>query len=266
MIPVLLTAFAVGATAAAAQGVRPAASPRMCTSRLPCAAATRTDPHDPTGTLRLSRSGQRVTATGVAYDPDTTASIRISYRVDAGPWHTTTAGLRTPRAPIAGEHGYRLSWALSYRTHTVCVLALNVSAGTDHTSLGCPRIVVARPLRLNHEIAAYAKTFVGRYPYAYGGRSPATGFDCSGLTYYVYRHFGRRIAGTAQAQYGEFRRLTRDAARPGDLVFFHSGPRSVFHVGVYEGAHMMVAAATPQDGIRFQSIWSNDVTYGTVTH
>jgi hypothetical protein len=40
----------------------------------------------------------------------------------------------------------------------------------------------------------------------------------------------------------------------------------VFHVGVYEGSTMMVAAATPQDGIRYQSIWSSNVSYGTITH
>jgi hypothetical protein len=119
---------------------------------------------------------------------------------------------------------------------------------------------------LNALIAAYAKTFVGKYPYVYGGRSPASGFDCSGLTYYIYRQYGRTIATTAQGQYNQFRRIALSYARPGDLVFFHDGSGYVFHVGVYEGSNMMVAAATPQDGIRYQSIWSSNVTYGTVTH
>ena len=119
---------------------------------------------------------------------------------------------------------------------------------------------------VNQQIGAYAKTFVGRYPYVSGGSSPATGFDCSGLTSYIYRHFGRTIASTAQGQYNQFRRLTRSSAWPGDLVFFHDGSGYVFHVGVYEGANMMVAAATPQDGIRYQSIWSSNVTFGTITH
>ena len=39
-------------------------------------------------------------------------------------------------------------------------------------------------------IAAYAETFVGRYRYHWGGISPRTGFDCSGLTSYIYRHYG----------------------------------------------------------------------------
>ncbi len=118
----------------------------------------------------------------------------------------------------------------------------------------------------NQLIAAYAKTFVGRYPYVYGGQSPTTGFDCSGLTYYIYRHYGRLIATTAQGQYNQFRRIGLSDARPGDLIFFHDGSGYVFHVGVYEGSNMMVAAATPQDGIRYQGIWSSNVTYGTITH
>ena len=38
------------------------------------------------------------------------------------------------------------------------------------------------------EIVEYAKKFLG-YDYVYGGASPKTGFDCSGLTYYVYKQF-----------------------------------------------------------------------------
>ena len=122
------------------------------------------------------------------------------------------------------------------------------------------------PATLNQQIATYAETFVGKYPYTDGGTSPATGFDCSGLTQYVYQHYGRTIARTAQAQYGQFRQIPLSSALPGDLVFFHDDTGYVFHVGVYEGSNMMVAAATPQDGIRYQSIWSSNVSYGTTTH
>ena len=48
------------------------------------------------------------------------------------------------------------------------------------------------------EIADYALQFVG-YPYVYGGSSPK-GFDCSGLTSYVYRQFGYSINRTASGQ------------------------------------------------------------------
>ena len=120
----------------------------------------------------------------------------------------------------------------------------------------------------NQQIASYARTFPGHYRYTYGGRSPRTGFDCSGLVYYIYNHYGlgRPTDTNAQGQYRRFRRISRSAARPGDLVFFHDGSGYVFHDGIYEGKNMMVAAATPQDGIRYQRIWSNTVTFGTITH
>lgn len=137
-------------------------------------------------------------------------------------------------------------------------LAGDVPVPADYLGVGAPQTV-------DQQIAGYARTFVGRYPYTYGGASPATGFDCSGLTSYVYRHYGLAIARTTQSQYGQFRQIPRSAARPGDLVFFHDSG-SVFHVGVYEGSGMMVSAATPQDGIRYQTIWSSNVTFGTITH
>jgi cell wall-associated NlpC family hydrolase len=129
-----------------------------------------------------------------------------------------------------------------------------------------------RKTAFNQTAAAFAKKLVGDR-YAFGGTSPA-GFDCSGLTQYVYRHTGggKSIQRTAEAQYLQFRRIAKSAARPGDLVFFHDtgSPSSyVYHVGVYEGgSSMMVAAATSSEGVVFQSFtWAGDtVTFGTITH
>ena len=121
----------------------------------------------------------------------------------------------------------------------------------------------------NQKTAAYVQTFVGRVRYEYGGTSPRTGFDCSGLTQYVYRHYGKSIPRTADGQFLHFRRESRSRAWGGDLVFFHenSNPNSyVYHVGVYEGSNRMVSAANASEGIRWQTIWSSDVTFGTITH
>ena len=117
--------------------------------------------------------------------------------------------------------------------------------------------------------ATYAKRFIG-VPYVYGGTSPA-GFDCSGLTQYVYRHFGKRINRTAEDQFLQFRRISKARAWGGDLVFFHvsSDPSSyVYHVGIYEGGNSMVAATTYGSGVEWQSFtWAgNTVTFGTITH
>ena len=137
-----------------------------------------------------------------------------------------------------------------------------------------PKRVLKRsvPVTWNTVAAALARRLVGD-PYSYGGTSPATGFDCSGLTQFVYRHAGRgrSIQRTANEQFLQFREISRASARPGDLVFFHetSNPYSfVYHVGVYEGGGEMVAAATYGEGVRFESFtWGGDtVTFGTITH
>jgi cell wall-associated NlpC family hydrolase len=121
----------------------------------------------------------------------------------------------------------------------------------------------------NQRTSSYVKTFIGKVPYVYGGSSPRSGFDCSGLTQYVYGHYGRWIPRTAEGQFLHFRRESKGAAWGGDLVFFHenSNPNSpVYHVAVYEGGNSIVSATDPASGIIWQTIWSSDVTFGTISH
>ncbi len=121
----------------------------------------------------------------------------------------------------------------------------------------------------NQQVAAYVKRLEG-VPYSYGGTTPA-GFDCSGLTLYVYRHFHKNLARTADAQFRQFKRISKSHALPGDLVFFHdsSDPGSyVYHVGVYEGGQYMVDAPHSGTTVSWQSFaWAgNTVTFGTISH
>jgi cell wall-associated NlpC family hydrolase len=127
----------------------------------------------------------------------------------------------------------------------------------------------AHTLSFNQKTATYVKTFVGNVPYTYGGSSPRSGFDCSGLTQYVYGHYGKSIPRTAQEQFEHFRSESRSHAWGGDLVFFHenSSPGSpVYHVAIYEGGDHIVSATDPAQGIAWQTIWTPDVTFGTITH
>jgi cell wall-associated NlpC family hydrolase len=127
------------------------------------------------------------------------------------------------------------------------------------------------PATWNTVAANLAKTLIGD-PYEYGGTSTA-GFDCSGLTQWVYRHTGqgKAIDRLAEEQFLEFKQISKADARPGDLVFFHdtTDPDSyVYHVGVYEGGGDMVAATTTGGDVQLQSFaWAGDtVTFGTITH
>jgi murein DD-endopeptidase len=90
------------------------------------------------------------------------------------------------------------------------------------------------------KIAKLAEAQVGS-PYRYGGDSP-TGFDCSGLVYYVYTQAGVSVPRTAEAQFDHLPRVERRDLQPGDLVFFRGEGNGGLHVGVYIGSGWFVHA------------------------
>jgi cell wall-associated NlpC family hydrolase len=166
--------------------------------------------------------------------------------------------------------------AVAIGVPAVSVIALPAAASAAPVAASRPMFVIPQPpaaapvkVTLNQELAAYSKRLEG-VPYVYGGTS-LKGFDCSGLTQYVYKHYGRGIPRTANEQFKAFRAVSRAGARPGDLIFFHvsSNPGSyVYHVGVYEGGDDMVAASTGAGRVIWESYaWAGDtVTFGTITH
>ncbi len=81
-----------------------------------------------------------------------------------------------------------------------------------------------------------AKTQLGRM-YRYGGSSPATGFDCSGLMMWSWAQVGVSLPRTSRSQYASTQRIPMSQIQPGDLVFYGS---PVYHVGMYVGGGMMI--------------------------
>ncbi len=94
-------------------------------------------------------------------------------------------------------------------------------------------------------------------PYAWGGRGPATGFDCSGLVAHVLREGGGlRVQGTA-ADLGRLSRpIDRTDLQPGDLVFFNTLGARHSHVGVYVGDGRFVHASNPRTRVRIDALSS----------
>src|SRR5205814_8747018 len=94
-------------------------------------------------------------------------------------------------------------------------------------------------------VVAVAQQYLGM-PYAWGGASPATSFDCSGLVQWSYAQVGVRLPRTAQMQFDATARVPTDQLQPGDLVFFrntyYSPGEPITHVGIYLGDGQMVNA------------------------
>ncbi|MEW6581197.1 MAG: NlpC/P60 family protein [Actinomycetota bacterium] len=100
------------------------------------------------------------------------------------------------------------------------------------------------------DVAAYALRFLG-VPYVWGGEDPARGFDCSGLTKYVWAAFGVSMAHYTVSQWRAFRRVPRGEELPGDLVFFAgSGGEPPAHMGLYIGGGRFVHAPHRGDVVR----------------
>jgi cell wall-associated NlpC family hydrolase len=122
----------------------------------------------------------------------------------------------------------------------LCALAFAAPASAGHRRAE----PTERPqVKRGEKIARFAKTFIG-VRYVYGGSSPRTGFDCSGLVAYVYHHFGVSLPHYTVALFGRGHRVGRKAMRPGDLVFFNG----LGHVGIYVGHGRFVHA--PHSGTR----------------
>ena len=105
------------------------------------------------------------------------------------------------------------------------------------------------------------------WPYVWGGSSPETSFDCSGLVSYCLRVGGVKDVGRlgAQGLYNICTPVSFADARPGDLVFFHStysAPNPVTHVGIYCGDYVMYDAGNPIGYTRIDTTYWQNHLYG----
>jgi cell wall-associated NlpC family hydrolase len=79
-------------------------------------------------------------------------------------------------------------------------------------------------------------------PYRWGGAIPASGFDCSGLTRFVYAQLGINLPHYAAYQFADFAKLDSTDLQPGDLVYFEPTFDGPGHVALYMGNDEMIEA------------------------
>ena len=137
---------------------------------------------------------------------------------------------------LQGVYNGRVGWAFA---DYVIVRSEEVSRG------GSP---------LGYRIAEKAKEYLGTR-YVYGGCTPS-GFDCSGLTYYVYGQFGYKLNRTAAGQATQGVYVSKANLQPGDLVMFAGvgGKGTINHVGIYVGNNEFIHATRPGSTVRITSL------------
>jgi cell wall-associated NlpC family hydrolase len=101
--------------------------------------------------------------------------------------------------------------------------------------------------RLTRKVVSYARHQIG-VSYSWGGTSPQTRFDCSGLVYAAYRSIGWKIPRSSWDQLRAGRPVRFARLRPGDLVFTEGGG----HVQLVVSKRAAISA--PQTGERVRYV------------
>ncbi|KUY70724.1 C40 family peptidase [Burkholderia sp. RF4-BP95] len=100
------------------------------------------------------------------------------------------------------------------------------------------------------EISIQAMSLVG-VPYRWGGNTPTSGFDCSGLVRYVIgRAADVNLPRTTADMSSRGVSIDPDQVAPGDLVFFNTTGRPHSHVGIYVGKLRFVNAPSTGGTVR----------------
>ncbi len=103
--------------------------------------------------------------------------------------------------------------------------------------------------------AAYSMIGV---PYVAYAASPDIGFDCSGLTQWVWARAGVKLPHQSGAQSRAIPSVNREDMQPGDLVFYQRFP--MHHVAIYVGNDMVISAPAPGKYVWLVKINWNNVT------
>ncbi|CAN0621440.1 NLP/P60 protein [Burkholderia multivorans] len=104
------------------------------------------------------------------------------------------------------------------------------------------------------EISIQAMSLVG-VPYRWGGNTPDSGFDCSGLVRYVVgRAADVNLPRTTADMSGRGASIDPDQIAPGDLIFFNTTGRPHSHVGIYVGKLRFVNAPSTGGTVRLDYV------------
>jgi cell wall-associated NlpC family hydrolase len=151
-------------------------------------------------------------------------------------WGEWIANIEQPAAPYRGRYQLQLD------------AAQQLLAGANLTP-----VAPAPPETVGEQALSVAMRYIGT-PYQWGGSSPATGFDCSGLVQYSFEQEGIRLPRVAAEQFDIGVPVSRKDLQPGDAVFFADPNGYVHHVGLYIGDGKFIDAPETGEDVRIDSL------------
>lgn len=112
-------------------------------------------------------------------------------------------------------------------------------------------------------IVSAAKNMLG-LPYVWGGTSPSSGVDCSGLVQAAYKAAGLSVPRVSFAQANSGRRVSFDKLRPGDLVAWDNSARNngADHIAIWLGNGQILEAPKPGARVRTRKLGRNEGAWG----
>ncbi|KPW20148.1 NLP/P60-like protein [Pseudomonas cannabina pv. alisalensis] len=154
--------------------------------------------------------------------------------------------------------------SIALRLMVISVVALLGACASAPPPPHAPRIVqrpvvTAPPQILSpaaEDVLFRALSLVGT-PYRWGGNTPDSGFDCSGLIGYVYRDAAgiSLPRSTREMIVMGAPNIRREQLQSGDLVFFAtSGGSQVSHAGIYVGEGRFVHAPATGGTVKLDSL------------
>lgn len=180
----------------------------------------------------------KITGTSVRFrsGPSTSAGIITSFDKDVSITVTGKNG-NWYRAAHNGSQGY-----VSADYVDIFVNGESTQVAAAGTADAAPSTEVEA---LRQNLVDYAKTFLG-CKYVYGTMNGKT-FDCSGLTSYVYQHFGYSLNRSAAGQLSNGTPVDKSELVKGDLVLFRDtsiSTKAASHVGMYIGSGQFIHASS----------------------